>query len=401
MARLIGEFMPTPLGQANTPFLRIEAEKDAIMYKRIMLAIFTTVIIRAGVLAPASSSAHPLSAALPIKMILVQARVIHLDENDGFIVGTLEITHVYCGPDKLLGNTFVAHSPKSMQGNGFTISPPLKPGEKGIWSLKEIDDKLIGLRYPEHGVVWPVREGENTYSNATALAQVIEQVCTAESAEQLDLLQRYAFDRIPEISVWAIHVMSQANPEDKTRLFNDLVSNIDSLSIPGQAALDQVLSEIEDTPWRTSKKRLVLFNKWVSKAMSKDDAALIISRLDVAAQHSELEDKTILKLLEIVIGNKGIPPVARLNGIRLVGFITKRDKDDGLGFEILVRIIKDSDEENFKMIAAHTIKNNVSIDGDRFSIIQSLRAQTTDKNVADPLEYALKHPRISDRKNDN
>jgi hypothetical protein len=65
-----------------------------------------------------------------------------------------------------------------------------------------IDDKLIGSRYPEHGVVWPVREGENTYTNATALANVIEQVCTAESAEQLDLLQRYAFDRIPEISVW-------------------------------------------------------------------------------------------------------------------------------------------------------------------------------------------------------
>jgi len=365
-----------------------------------MLAIFTTVIIFAGALEPASSSAHPSSAALPIKMILVQAWVIHHEEDNGSIVGTLEITHVYCGPDKLLGTTFVAQSPKSMQGNGSIISPPLKPGEKGIWSLKEIDDKLIGLRYPQDGVVWPVREGEKTYANATALAQVIEQVCTAESAEQLDLLERYAFDRIPEISVWAIHVMSLANPEDKARLFNDLVSNIDSLSIPGQAALDQVLSEIEDNPWRASEKRLALLHKWVSMAMSKDDATRTISRLDVAAQHSELEDKTILKLLEIFIGNNGIPPVARQYGIHLVGFIAKRDKDDGQGFEFLVRIIKESDEENFKMVAAHAIKNNVSIDGDRFSIIQNLRAQTTDTNVAGALEVALKHPKISDRKND-
>jgi hypothetical protein len=368
------------------------------MCKTIMLAVFTTVIMCAGVLAPASSSAHSLSAALPIKMILAQARVVHLEENNGFIVGTLEITYVYCGPDKLLGNTFVAHSTKSGEDvNGRSIFPPLQLGEKGIWSLHVYDDKLFGLRYRQDGVSWPARESENTYANATALANVIEQVCKAESAEQLDLLRRYAFDRVPQISVWAIHVMSLANPEDRARLFNDLISNIDSLSIPGQAALDEVLSEIEDNPWRTSERRLALLNKWVSKAMSKDDAMLVIQRLDIAAQHSVLEDKIILKLLETVIGNNGIPPVARQYGIGLVGFIAKRDKDDGLGFEYLVRVIKESDEDKFKMIAAHTIKNFLSIDGDRFPIIQSLRAQTTDREVAYALEEALKHPKISDR----
>jgi len=365
------------------------------MYKTITLAIFTTVIICAEVLAPASSSAHPLSAALPIQMILVQAWVVHLEENNGFIVGTLEITHVYCGPDKLLGNTFVAHSTKS--GEGRSIFPPLQLGEKGIWSLHVHDEKLFGLRCLQYGVSWPSRESENTYANATALAKVIEQVCKAESAEQLELLQGYAFNGIPEISVWAIHVLSLANPEDWARLFNDLISNIDSLSIQGQAALDEVLSEIEDNPWRTSERRLALLNKWVSKAMSKDDAVLVIRRLDIAAQHSVLEDKIILKLLETVIGNNGIPPVARQYGIGLVGFIAKRDKDDGLGFEYLVRVIKDSDEDKFKMIAAHTIKNFLSIDGDRFPIIQSLRAQTTDREVAYALEEALKHPNISDR----
>src|SRR5215510_12588778 len=114
------------------------------MFKTITLAIFTTVIICAGVLAPAPSSAHSLSAALPIKMILAQAWVVHLEENNGFIVGTLEITHVYCGPDKLLGNTFVAHSTKSGEDvNGRSIFPPLQLGEKGIWSLHVNDDKLF------------------------------------------------------------------------------------------------------------------------------------------------------------------------------------------------------------------------------------------------------------------
>jgi len=368
------------------------------MYKTMTLAIFTTVIMCAGVLAPAPSSAHPLSAALPIKMILVQAWVVHLEENNGFIVGTLEITHVYCGPDKLLGNTFVNQSTKSGEDvNGRSIFPPLRLGEKGIWSLHVSDDKLYGLRNSQYGVSWPSRESENTYANATALAKVIEQVCKAESTEQLDLLQGYAFDRITEISVWAIHVMSLANPEDRARLFNGLISNIDSLSITGQAALDEVLSNIEDNPWRTSETRLALLNKWVSKTVSKGDVALVLWRLDVAAQHCELEDKAILKLLETVIDNKGIPPASRLEGIRLVGFVAKRDKDDGLGFEYLVRIIKESDEENFKMIAAHSIKNFVSIEGDRFSIVQSLRALTTDKEVAYALGEALKHPKISDR----
>src|SRR5215510_990162 len=122
------------------------------MYKTITLAIFISVIMCAGVLASAPASAHSLSAPLPIKMILVQAWVVHLEENNGFIVGTLEITHVYCGPDKLLGNTFVAHSPKSLQSaNGRSIFPPLQLGEKGIWSLHENDDKLFGLRYLQYG----------------------------------------------------------------------------------------------------------------------------------------------------------------------------------------------------------------------------------------------------------
>jgi hypothetical protein len=335
---------------------------------------------------------------LPIDTIIARAQVIHIEENNEFIVGTLQITHVYCGTDKLVGNTFVAPSPKSGEdNNGTSIYPPVRLGEKGIWGLRAIDDKLYCVRFPLRGAAWPAREGDSTYANATALAEVIEQVCKAESAEQLDLLRRYAFDRIPQISVWAIHVMSLADPQDRARLFNDLISNIDSLSIQGQAALDKVLSNIEDNPWRTSEARLALLNKWVSKATSKDDVALVLGRLDVAAQHSELEDKAILKLLETIIDNKGIPPAARLEGIRLVGFVAKRDKDDGLGFEYLVRIIKESDEENFKMIAAHSIKNFVSIEGDRFSIVQSLRAQTTDKEVAYALEEALKHPKIADR----
>jgi hypothetical protein len=364
------------------------------MYKTAFLEIFATVALFTGVCARGSSSAHPLQATLPIETILVQARVIHVDEDNGILVGTLEIMHVYCGPDKLLGNTFVVHSPKSGQDStGTSVYPPLQLGEKGIWLLKVTDDKLNYLSYPQNGVSWPARESQNTYANATALANVIEQVCKAESAKQLDLLQGYAFDRIPEISVWAIHVMSLTKPEDRVRLFNGLISNIDSLSIGGQAALDEVLSNIEDDPWRTSEKRLALLNKWVSKAMSKNDATLIIRRLDIAVQQSEFEDKTLLKLLETAIGNQGIPPVARQNGIRTVGLIAKRAKDDRLAFEYLVRIIKESDEEEFKITAAYTIKNFVSIDRDKLSIIQSLKAQTTNKKVADALEEALKHPK--------
>jgi hypothetical protein len=363
------------------------------MYKTAILGLFATMMLYAGALTPASSQARSLPGTLPIETILVQAQVTHLEESNGAIAGTLEITHVYCGPDDLLGKTFVAHSRKSADLHGIIIYPPLQMGEKGIWSLKTIDDKLYGLRDIEHGVSWPARESENTYADSTALAKVIEQVCKAESSAQLDLLRRSAFDPIPKISVWAIHVMSLADPENRTRLFNDLISNIDNISIQGQVAIDEVLSDIANDPWRTSEKRLALLNKWVGKAMSKDDATRVIQRLDSAAQHRELEDKTLLKLLQIVIGNQNIPSDARQYGIGLVGFIAKRDKDGGLGFEYLVRLIKESDEENFKMIAAHAIKNNVSIDGNRLSIIQSLKAQTTDKKVADALEEALKRPK--------
>src|SRR5215467_994938 len=245
------------------------------MYKTITLAIFTTVIMCAGVLAQAPSAAHPLPLQWSIETILAQAQVIHIEETNEFIVGTMQIMHVYCGPDKLLGKSFVARSPKSGEdNNGTSIFPPVRLGEKGIWELRAIDDKLYHVPIPRPGIPYPAREGDNTYASAMALAKVIEQVCKAESAKQLDLLRRYAFDRIPQISVWAIHFMSLADPQGRVRLFNDLISNIDSLSIQGQAALDEVLLYIGDNPWRTSERRLALLNKWVNKAMSKDDAML-------------------------------------------------------------------------------------------------------------------------------
>jgi hypothetical protein len=138
----------------------------------------------AGVLAQAPSAAHPLPLQCSKETILAQAQVIHIEETNEFIVGTLQITHVYCGPDKLLGNTFLAPSPKPGEDNNRTgIFPPVRLGEKGIWELRSIDDKLYYVPFPRHGIPYPAREGDNTYANAMALAKVIEQVCKAESAE--------------------------------------------------------------------------------------------------------------------------------------------------------------------------------------------------------------------------
>ena len=122
-------------------------------------------------------------------LILVQAKVIDVkikEERGGFIPSAQEIVHVYCGPGELVGKTFKDYSSGSGEDiNGTTAFPPLKKGEKGIWSLKDSADGLFVARYPDLSFSYRARQTITLgYDQIQALAEGIERVCKGSPGER-------------------------------------------------------------------------------------------------------------------------------------------------------------------------------------------------------------------------
>jgi hypothetical protein len=340
------------------------------------------------------SSDRLIQSIAPTEPIFVEAKVMNLREDGQYVIGALEITHAYCGGNDLIGKTFDVYSSKSGMGNmSKIIFPPLRDGERGIWSIKVKDGNVTYSLYPIHGISWPARESISPrYDQAKILAESIEQVCGAKSDERSEMLRTSAFSPVSEVSAWAIHAIAGAKPQTATEAFYTEVLKSNNLSIGGQIALDEVLSEIKGSSWRISEERMDLLNRLVDGAAMEYEAGLIDNRLSVIVQRGEMDDRTLLNLLKKFADNQRFPVASRQNNIRLMGIISKRSKDEGMAFRQLIEVIEVSKEDEMKVAAARTIKNFVAIDKDRLPVIQNLNATTTNKRVADALEEAIKRP---------
>jgi len=309
----------------------------------------------------------------------------------------LRITHVYKGPPDLKEQAFKVSASKSGQGSyGFAFSPPLNRGETGIWLVKlEVNSGIIpDLTMGRLNVRLPSRQEEpnSRYSQAKAWAESVELATKTAPEDRLDLLKKLSLNEISEISAWAIGVIAETNSAETTAFFNDLLSNYE-LSVGAQIALDNALSNMEGSNWQTSEKRFDLLKRWAGGKYTEYDASQIASRFSAVVKSGTVDDLALLNLLKANINNYDMPITVRQNAVRLIGVISQRARDEGMAFQALTEIVKDAKEEDLKIVAAHTINNFVPLVGDRFSIIQGLKAQAANKKVADALEEALKHPK--------
>jgi hypothetical protein len=329
--------------------------------------------------------------------VLVEARVITIDEQEGVINATLQISRIYkgeIGPGDYTFNVSANKSGEGMYGSSFL--PPLKQGDIGIWLVEPVAGKIVrdlavGKLSP---ITLPSRHGvDSRYAQTKLWAEAVEATSKASPENRLALLKDFAVSDVPEVSAWAVHAIANAKPQIATEAFYTEILRNGALSVGGQIALDEVLSEIRGDSWRISEERLNLLNRLVEGKGAEYEAGLIDNRLSVIAQHGEMDDRIVLNLLKKFADNQGFPVASRQNNIRLMGIISSRSKDEGMAFRHLIEVIQVSKEDEMKVAAAYTIKNFQSIDKNQLSIIQSLKATTTNKTVADALEEALKHPK--------
>jgi hypothetical protein len=359
---------------------------------KLIKALGLTVLL----LCPTISAWSQAENSPPSKAILVHAEVIEIKEDDNGVLCTLKVTHVYCGPDNLLGRTFLAHSGNVHDIHGWSILPVLKSGEAGIWILKVSSE--VGLMrvmwsglFP--GVRSPTREHVSPrYKQAKALAEAVEHVCKkAAHQESSELLKKYALSEIYEISAWAIRATGELKPEGFLEFLHSLVPN-NQIPIESQVELDKVLSELEEKNWYESKERLALLQRWVSAEMEEEEANTAFSRLDNTALHGEIDDKTLLGFAKTLVSNQGLSvDLRRWWCCRFAREIVERGNEEREGFEFLISLVKEGSEEEIRIAAAYTVSSLITPNSERIPAVKALLPEVKDPEAVGALRSALEH----------
>jgi len=158
------------------------------------------------------------------------------------------------------------------------------------------------------------------------------------------------------------------------------------------------LAELQGKKWIRSEERLFLLKKWAGGKTSEYDANKIISRLDIAHQHGKLDNAILVKLLTVILNNKGMPVSERRNALFLAGRIYKVSKQKEDIFSFLITQVKNAKEENLRYGAAYALRNFVSLDGKQAAIVQTLKKNSKDKKLVEILQEALDRSEREEKK---
>ena len=240
------------------------------------------------------------------QIVIVRAVVQKVQGTDPkqIITATLSIQNVYRGQADLVGRTFTAYSVPE-ESAGTSVFPPPRLGEVGIWTLKRTEGgEIHHVKYPLRGV-FPARKGVTPrYDEAEQLAEAIakadQQAAEDRPAAFLDQVR----SPTPEVAAWAVRELATVDPGAIRRLTAE-PSAIDAISVAGQTTLDEVAAAILGAAWRDSPQRLQMLKRWVYRDQGQFDQIAIVDRLDLIAQHLDLELDTLGTLLRDMAARPG------------------------------------------------------------------------------------------------
>lgn len=372
-----------------------------------MLSLMTGFLLLAAAPAPAGL---PL---LPTSTYLIRGKVIDAQQTRGTLTkNKICIDHVYHGPKDLIAQTLVTYSADSLTGNATNVVvPSLRVGEIAIWLLVRSSGGLS----PEgwyNCVRWPIRETNGlgsapSYETIEALAETLERVSELSREDQATAaLKHLATDANPYISSWAISRLPAVS-QGATEVLDFLTGlvNDEHLPIQGQVALDAVLqgqADIEgiliERPsprWQNSEARLNLFRRWMAGALSKRDAALVITRLDHTAQHPTLigfPQDDLMRLVTLLVTNDKFPLAERQRGSTIIMWAARRYDSDDVTFNTAVDLVSSDLTDQLREAVAAVFVNEFVLNEDRRQILTKLRDGESAKSIIRLLDKALARP---------
>ena len=358
---------------------------------------------------------------------LVEARVVDVQMTNVRItktkfhesfIGTMKISHVYCGASTLLGVEFSARTEKHAQPffrRDFLDPPLLKVGETGLWILvKQPEGNLTpALEMNRATHVWPVRQGISPrYDEALDLAQAIEKVASApSSADQFNLTKSFAKSRRPSLSLWAIETLGWLGTagwaaEDVVRFLEELTQD-QRVPVVGQVAIDNALLALPRAGWKDSPLRLELLERWVTARLSVEDADEMAGQIHLLAQrptYAGFDIDETLALIGTAIENEGLPLTTRERLLWTVPNTMpvrlRRFKDDEPAFEFLVDVVQHGSVPGLRRNAARCLAAFLETEPERRrGVILELLSATNDEQLAKDLTASLAptKPKVSNK----
>lgn len=361
----------------------------------------------------AATPTRPL-ALLPENVFLVRGRVVGGSESPRYTVNQVRITHVYHGPESLIGRTFSAISADELPegSNPYITVPELRVGETLISIVREWNGELSASQKYAF-TPWPVRERGNpdwmpSYDTIKAFADEVERVSRLLGPEEAgSALKRLALDENPYISCWAIARLRVAcqDAAGALRFLEALVSDED-VPIQGQVALDSALlgkADLIDTfvdrpnrAWQASQSRLTLFRRWFAGTPARRDAELVVRRLDFITQHHEAEgfpQDDLLTLVTLLAKNDKFPLSERQHTAIIMGWAAERyEVGDEKVFETAVALVSSDLPEQVRMRIAGVVAAKIALDDVRRNVLRKLRDAEKNESVAKMLEHAIARP---------
>ena len=342
------------------------------------------------------------------KKILVETKLIKIEDykpDPLYATYTFEITHVYCGSGVSVGMYFIdqlckdSEKPpaKELVIYPVSIRPTIKLNETVIWLLRYGADGLLYRtiemdRYVV--VIYPAREVTNRYypyEYSKKLAQAIEKLYyTHDHSERGKLLQEYARSPFWLLSHWTLYIMREAKLVDFKDYLLELTSADQSMTAGGLAMLDNVLCEFSGKDWTDSKERLNLLKRSVNMKMEDWEASNVFNRIPYNNNEKlHIDVNTALNLYKIAAKNKDMPVKYRIYAIGDIGGVSKDNKLDTIGNEILIDLLKVEKDKDIIASIAIWLSVLASMNKDQINVVQSILDSTNDKKTADVIKEAI------------
>jgi hypothetical protein len=333
---------------------------------------------------------------------LVRAHVSESEETQAEWITVFTIEHIFWGPQELMNQRFKLSTRKVDRGGTKNIEfvGPGAVGEQSIWAVNIAKGKVWPGTSLAYFTRLPVRDLEiDRFRSVQRFAAILEEIAVLPLDEQLARLKCHAVHNAPDVSFWAISVLSgyYSSRRSEAREWRTILSELqrhEGIRVAGLIAVDEASCLEFGAQWRASTTRRKLLERCVQTELAREEADAVMTwlgRLATAPRSLGIEQHELLSLAKGVANNSGWPIEARKRFSSVVRRALKSYTDDNAVFEVLAEIVRDVEHPEIQREAAVILCwPTVLRTGSRQQVVVELLATQKDEHVIGILEEGLK-----------
>ncbi len=290
----------------------------------------------------------------------------------------LSIEHVFGGEQSLLGADVVGKSYARGNAGVLTLHPTLQVGEIGIWLVPDarkgeaLDaytmnrmSQIVHIRLPARKLAGLA---DNNFDRALHWARAVEQLEPLDQEDRVQQLQDFAVEEDPTLSAWAIRVLATTGEHSE---FFWTLSRGDSISLPGEIALDDVMSDRDSDRWLQSPERDKLQRKWLEQPLDDQDSMMLLTHLNAALYRGGISPHRFFEYLSAIISGPYLDQskLRAINSLRAV-LNDPEAKDDALA--LLAGILLGNESIELKLAAAASLRSLKKADPTQLALLRQI-----------------------------